>query len=72
MNQYFYEQRVNEKVKELQAEGLQSQAYYRFLPARDSLFTGLQRLILSHLSARVSKEERFVKNAKPELNYSEP
>ena len=71
MNQYFYEQRVKEKLKDLQAEGIQSQAYYRSLPARESLFTGLRRLILSHLSARVSKEERSVKNAKPEFGYSE-
>jgi hypothetical protein len=72
MNQFFLEQRGKEKMKEMQAEGLQSQAYYRSRLARAGLLDGIRRLILSHLSSRAGNKERSVKNPKSEAFYFEP
>jgi len=46
MNQFFYEQRGKEKVKDLLNEGQRSQAFYRSGAPKTSLLNGLPKLIL--------------------------
>ena len=46
MNQFFYESRGNEKVKDLLNEGQRSQAFYRSGAPKLNLLRGLPRLIL--------------------------
>ena len=46
MNQFFYESRGNEKVKDLLNEGQRSQAFYRSGAPKLSLLRGLPKLIL--------------------------
>ena len=46
MNQFFYESRGNEKVKDLLNEGQRSQAFYRSGAPKLNLLRGLPKLIL--------------------------
>ena len=46
MNQFFYESRGNEKVKDLLNEGQRSQAFYRSGVPKLNLLRGLPKLIL--------------------------
>jgi hypothetical protein len=46
MNQFFYESRGKEKVKELMNEGMMSQAQHRLGASKASLFSRLPKLIL--------------------------
>jgi hypothetical protein len=46
MNQFFYESRSKEKVKEFQDEGQRSQAFYRSGAPALGLLRGLPKLIL--------------------------
>ena len=46
MNQFFYETRGKEKVKELMDEGMRSQALRKSGEARYGFFRGLPKLIL--------------------------
>ena len=46
MNQFFYEQRGKERVKDLLAEGQRNQAYYRSGASKPGLLNGLPKLIL--------------------------
>ena len=46
MNQFFYESRGNEKVKDLLNEGQRSQAFYRSGAPKLKLLRGLPKLIL--------------------------
>ena len=46
MNQFFFEQRGKEKVKDLLNEGQSSQAFYRSGAPKPSLLNGLPKLIL--------------------------
>jgi hypothetical protein len=46
MNQFFYESRGKEKVKDLMKEGMGSQAYHRSRAPKPSLLNGLPKLIL--------------------------
>jgi hypothetical protein len=52
MNQFFYEQRGKEKVRDLQAEGVRSQAFHRSGASKLSIFPSLQQLILGFLGDR--------------------
>jgi hypothetical protein len=45
MNQFFYEQRGKEKVKDLLNEGQRSQAFYRSDAPKLGLLNGLPKLI---------------------------
>ena len=45
MNQFYYETRGKEKIRELQAEGIRSQAYHRTGAPRMGIFHGLQKLL---------------------------
>ena len=67
MNQFFYEQRGSQKVKDLMQEGMQSQALHRSGAPKLSLFHGLQKLIGSLFGHRASKQEPST-----ETTYSEP
>lgn len=46
MNQFFYEQRGKEKVKDLLEEGQRSQAYYRSGAPKLKLLRGLPKFIV--------------------------
>ena len=46
MNQFFYEQRGKEKIKDLMGEGQRSQAYSRSGAPKPGLLSGLPKLIL--------------------------
>ena len=46
MNQFFYESRGNEKVKDLLNEGQRSQAFHRSGASKFGLLRGLPKLIL--------------------------
>jgi len=46
MNQFFYEQRGKEKVKDLLEEGQRSQAYYRSGAPKLNLLRGLPKFIV--------------------------
>jgi len=46
MNQFFYESRGKERVKELMNEGLASQAQHRSRTSRASLWSKLPRFVL--------------------------
>jgi len=70
MNQYFYEQRSREKLKDLRAEGLRSQALHRSGATRIGLFHGLRLLILMFLAHRTDEQERPEKKPKSEAAYS--
>jgi len=49
MNQFFYEQRGKEKVKNLLNEGQQSQAFYRSGAPKLGLLRGVPKLIIGLL-----------------------
>jgi hypothetical protein len=49
MNHFFYEQRAKENIKNLQAEGLRSQGFYRSGAPKLGLLPGLSKLTLSLL-----------------------
>jgi hypothetical protein len=70
MNQFFYEQRGKEKIKDLQAEGLRSQAFHRSGAPRLSMFQGLQQLILGILGRRPSKQGHSMQSPKADLNLT--
>jgi hypothetical protein len=70
MNQFFYEQRGKEKLKELQAEGMRSQALHRSGAARVGLFEGLRRLIASLVGHVVRPAAKAANRAKREAAYS--
>ena len=46
MNQFFFETRGKEKVRELMTEGMRSQAYYRSGASKGNLLSRLPKLIL--------------------------
>lgn len=46
MNQFFFESRGREKVREALDEGLRSQAYYRSGASRGNLLSRLPKLVL--------------------------
>lgn len=46
MNDFFYESRSKEKIKEVMEEGLRSQAYYRSGEPKPNLLRGVSKLIL--------------------------
>lgn len=45
MNQFFYEARSKEKVRDLRKEGMESQAFHRSGAPKRSLINGLPKLI---------------------------
>jgi len=49
MNHFSYEVMGKERVKDLQGEGMRSQAFYRSGASRIDLFRGVPKLILSLL-----------------------
>ena len=51
MNDFSYEVMTKEKVKDLQEEGMRSQAFYRSGSSELSLLRGLPRLILMLLGS---------------------
>ena len=51
MNQFFYESRGREKVRELTKEGLNSQEYYRSRTSKTGYLRGLPKLIMFLLGA---------------------
>jgi hypothetical protein len=56
MNQYYYESRAKEKIRELQAEGMRSQAYHRSGAPRLSIFHGLQQMLKAMLGKSKGKK----------------
>jgi hypothetical protein len=70
MNQFYYEQRSKEKLKELQAEGMRSQALHRSGAARVGLFEGLRRLIARLVGHRVEPVAKASGSPKREAAYS--
>ncbi len=46
MNQFFYEMRGKEKVRDLMNEGMQSQAYYRSRDSKANLISKLPKFIV--------------------------
>jgi hypothetical protein len=72
MNQYYLEHRSKERIGQLQAEGLRSQAYYRSRPARAGLLKRLQEFVLSHLRSQGSQKQYPAKKPKSEAVYFEP
>lgn len=72
MNQYYLEHRSKERIGELQAEGLRSQAYQRSRPEKLGLFQGLRVLIQARLSSRSKNRERSAKSVRAETTYVEP
>lgn len=51
MNHFSLDVMRKEKVRDLQAEGMQSQAYYRSRASKRSLWSGLPKMILALLGA---------------------
>jgi hypothetical protein len=49
MNQFFFESRGKEKIKDLREEGMRSQAFYRSGAPKLSLLRGLPKLVLALL-----------------------
>lgn len=46
MNQFFFEQRAKENIKDLQTEGLRSQEFYRSGAPKPNSLRGMPKLIL--------------------------
>lgn len=67
MNQFYYETRGKEKIRELQAEGMRSQAYHRSGGPRTGFFQGLQKL-LKAIQGRAN--DKKVEHA--ETRYAQP
>lgn len=70
MNQFFYEQRSREKLKDLRAEGLRSQAFHRSGAAGIGPLHGLWQFLLGLLAHRTKDKERPEKKPKSEAAYS--
>jgi hypothetical protein len=51
MDQFFYESRTKEKIKDLMSEGMTSQAFYRSGAPKPGLLRDLPKLILGLLGA---------------------
>ena len=69
MNQFFYEQRSREKLKDLRAEGLRSQAFHRSGAAGIGPLHGLRQLILGLLAHRAAQKELPEKKPRSEAAY---
>jgi hypothetical protein len=73
MNQFFYESRGREKIREIQAEGLRSQAFHRSGSPSLGLFHRLQLLIRALAGKQTVKRAQSVgdtqtRPAQSELN----
>jgi hypothetical protein len=49
MNQFFFESRGKEKIKELREEGMRNQAFHRSGAPKEDLMRGLPKLIIGLL-----------------------
>jgi len=50
MNQFFYESRGKEKLRDFQAEGIRSQAFHRSGSSKPGFLSGLPKLLLGMLT----------------------
>ena len=57
MNHFYLEQSSKERIRQLRAEGLMSQAYHRSRPAGAGLLARLRRYVLGRLGAGAGKQK---------------
>ncbi|HEY5903219.1 MAG TPA: hypothetical protein VIU39_11745 [Anaerolineales bacterium] len=71
MNQFYYETRAKEKVRELMQEGQHSQAFHRSGAPKLGLFPSLKKLMLRIFNHKGAQMPNLVKDAHTKTVHSE-